>query len=162
MIRKALFPGSFDPLTLGHVDIVNRALPLFDAIVIAIGINTTKQYLFPLEERMAWIREVFHGVDKVTVDTYEGLTADYCNTHNVRYILRGLRNPRDFEFEQTIAQLNRSLNESLETIFMVAQPAQSHISSTIVREILLHKGDASAFLPGKVSKKMHAYLQDHS
>lgn len=162
MIRKALFPGSFDPFTLGHVDIVNRALPLFDEIVIAIGVNTNKKYLFPLEERKAWIEEVFRAEDKVKVDQYVGLTADYCRTHNVRYILRGLRNPRDFEFEQTIAQLNRSLNDSLETVFLVSEPSHSHISSTIVREILINKGDASAFLPGKVSKKMHDYLRQQS
>lgn len=160
MIRKALFPGSFDPITLGHVDIVNRALPLFDEIIIAIGVNSQKRSLFPLEKRMEWIEEVFHFEEKVTVSHFEGLTANFCKSKNVRHIIRGLRNTRDFDFEQTIAQLNRQLNDSLDTLFWVSEPQHSHISSTIVREILQHGGDASAFLPGKLSKKIHDYLAD--
>lgn len=158
MIRNALFPGSFDPITIGHVDIIRRALPLFDAITIAIGVNTNKQYLFPLSERQAWITSIFANEPKVTVSTYTGLTADYCRMQGINYLIRGVRNTQDFEFEQTIAQLNRSLDSTLETIFLTASPAHGHISSTIVREILINKGDASAFLPQEITTKVMQHL----
>lgn len=154
MTRSALFPGSFDPITIGHVDIIRRALPLFDAITIAIGVNTKKQYLFPLAEREAWIADIFANEPKITVATYTGLTADYCRAQGINYLIRGVRNTHDFEFEQTIAQLNRSLDSKLETVFLATAPALGHISSTIVREILINKGDASAFLPPEIAKRV--------
>ena len=146
-MKTAVFPGSFDPITLGHVDLVRRAVPLFDRIVVAVGINSQKNCLFGLEQRMAWLREVFADEPRVTVDSFEGLTAHYCNRIGATYLLRGLRNASDFDYEKTISQLNGIVGEGLETIFLISQPAYSHISSTIVREIIKGGGDARPFLP---------------
>lgn len=149
-MKIAVFPGSFDPITIGHVDLVKRAMPLFDKIIIAIGINSSKKYLYSLEERMAHLEAVFADDDKVSVDTYQGLTAHYCNKVNSRYLLRGLRNASDFDYEKTISQLNNIVGDGIETIFLIAQPEVSHISSTIVREIIKGGGDASPFLPKEI------------
>ncbi len=143
----AVFPGSFDPITKGHYDIIVRALPLFDQIIIAIGINSQKESFFPLEKRKRWIEFLFEGEDKIKVRTYEGLTVDFCNEVNAGYILRGLRTSADFEFERGIAQMNLSMNDEIETIFLISNPAYSHITSTIVREILRNGGDAGQFVP---------------
>lgn len=149
-MKKAVFPGSFDPITSGHVDIVRRALPLFDQIIVAIGENTQKSYLFTLEKRVKWLKEVFAKEEKVRIDTYEGLTAHYCQIIEAKYMIRGLRNASDFDYEKTISQLNQIVGGQLETVFFISQPQYSHISSTIVREIIKGKGDASPFLPPEV------------
>lgn len=146
----AVFPGSFDPITSGHVDLVRRALPLFDKIIIAIGVNSQKQTLFSLEQRMTWIKAVFAEDPKIEVDWFENLTAHYCSRIGARYLLRGLRNASDFDYEKTISQLNHIVGDGLETIFLISDPAYSHISSTIVREIIKGGGDASPFLPAAV------------
>lgn len=147
MSKIAVFPGSFDPITTGHFDIVQRAMPLFDKIVVAIGVNSQKNYLFTLEQRMAWLEAVFADYPKVEVATFDGLTAHYCNKIGAKYLLRGLRNASDFDYEKTISQLNNIVGHGIETVFWISQPAFSHISSTIVREIIKGGGDASPFLP---------------
>ncbi len=149
-MRTAVFPGSFDPITQGHVDLVRRALPLFDRVVVAVGINSQKNYLFPLEQRIAWLEAVFAADEQVTVDRFEGLTAHYCNGIGADYLLRGLRNASDFDYEKTISQLNSIVGDGIETIFLISRPNFSHISSTIVREIIKGKGDARPFLPPEV------------
>ncbi len=149
-MKKAVFPGSFDPITSGHVDIVKRAVPLFDEIIIAIGVNTSKKYLFPLDQRIAWLEKVFENEPSVKVDSYEGLTAHYCKNIGANYMLRGLRNASDFDYEKTISQLNSIVGDGLETLFLISRPSFSHISSTIVREIIKGKGDASPFLPPEI------------
>lgn len=150
MQKIAVFPGSFDPITVGHVDLVRRAAPLFDKIIVAVGINTQKKYLFDLEKRLEWLEAVFANDENVEVDSYTGLTAHFCQKRNAKYLLRGLRNSSDFEYEKTISQLNNIVGDGIETMFLISQPAYSHISSTIVREIIIGKGDASAFLPPEV------------
>lgn len=149
-MKIAVFPGSFDPITIGHVDLVTRALPLFDQIVVAVGVNTTKKYLFSLEQRLDWLRQVFAGYPNVGVDYFENLTAHYCKRIGARYLLRGLRNASDFDYEKTISQLNHIVGGGIETVFLIAQPELSHISSTIVREIIIGEGDASPFIPKEI------------
>jgi len=146
----AVFPGTFDPITLGHMEIVKRALPIFDKIIIAIGINDSKKTLFSLEQRVKWIEEVFRHEEKVVTDTFLGLPVDFCKSVESRFLLRGLRNAADFDYEKTISQLNHVLGEDIETIFLISRPKYSHISSTIVKEIIKAKGDASVFLPREV------------
>lgn len=150
-MRIAVFPGSFDPITTGHADLIRRAEPLFDKIVVAIGVNSQKQYLFPLEQRLEWLRQVFRNDPHIEVDFFENLTAHYCRRIGARYLLRGLRNASDFDYEKTISQLNQIVGGGLETIFLISQPAYSHISSTIVREIIKGGGDATPFLPEEVA-----------
>ncbi len=149
-MKIAVFPGSFDPITRGHVDLVLRSLDLFDQIIVAVGINSQKKYLFPLEQRMEWLEQVFANEDRVSIDSYEGLTAHYCNKVKARYLLRGLRNASDFDYEKTISQLNTIVGKGIETVFLISRPEFSHISSTIVREIIKGKGDASSFLPKEI------------
>jgi len=150
MARIALFPGSFDPITLGHVDIITRALPLFDEIRIAVGTNSAKNYLFSLEQRIAWITETFADEDKVKVVTYDGLTVDFALKEGVNFLLRGLRNPADFEFEKAIAQANREMTPELETVFLLTSARFSYISSSIVREVFNYGGDFTKFVPDAV------------
>ncbi|HMO38178.1 MAG TPA: pantetheine-phosphate adenylyltransferase [Saprospiraceae bacterium] len=150
MPKIAVFPGSFDPITIGHVEIVKRALPLFDTIYVAIGVNSQKKTLFSLEQRIAWLKDVFAEEPKVVVDHFENLTAHYCLRIGAQYLVRGLRNASDFDYEKTISQLNHIVGEGIETLFLISQPGYSHISSTIVREIIKGKGDASPFLPETV------------
>lgn len=145
-----VFPGSFDPITAGHVDIVKRALPLFDKVIIAIGVNSQKNSLFPMETRVEWIRNVFADEPKVTIDSFDKLTADFCKKVGAKWILRGLRNAADFDYEKTISQLNYIVGDKVETMFLISQPQFSHISSTIVREIIKGGGDASPFLPEEI------------
>lgn len=149
-MKIAVFPGSFDPITIGHVDLVRRALPLFDRIIVAVGVNSTKKYLFPLEQRIAWLQKVFENEPKVGVDSFENLTAHYCNRIGARYLLRGLRNASDFDYEKTISQLNHIVGDGIETVFFIAQPEFTHISSTIVREIIIGGADPKPFLPKEV------------
>lgn len=150
-----VFPGSFDPITAGHVDIVQRALPLFDKVIIAIGMNSQKKSLFTLEQRQKWILDVFANEPKVEIDTFEKLTADFCKKVHAKWILRGLRNASDFDYEKTISQLNFIVGNGVETMFLISQPQFSHISSTIVREIIKGEGDASPFLPPKIKIQAH-------
>lgn len=151
-MKKAVFPGSFDPITLGHVDIIKRALPLFDQITIAIGTNAAKKYFFCLEDRISFIKKTFKTHKKITVTSYKGLTIDFCKNNNIDFILRGLRNPADFEFEKAIAQTNRKLAK-IETVFLLTGANTSFISSSIVRDILRHNGDVSSLVPKAVVKK---------
>ncbi|MCA0932250.1 pantetheine-phosphate adenylyltransferase [Lutimonas saemankumensis] len=152
MKKTAVFPGSFDPLTLGHTDIIDRGLPLFDEIIIAIGTNSSKKYMFSLEERRKFIEKTYEDEPKIRVDTYEGLTIDYCSKVGSQFILRGLRNPADFEFEKAIAQTNRKMSE-IETVFLLTSADTSYISSSIVRDILVNKGDVSMLVPKAVGRR---------
>lgn len=145
-MRKAVFPGSFDPLTLGHVDIVERALPLFDEIVIAIGENSDKKYMWSLEDRLSFLEETFKGYPSVRTGHYSGLTSEYCKRIGANFILRGLRNSLDFSYEKSIAQSNASI-WGIDSFFIISSPETSHISSTIVRDIVRHGGDISSLVP---------------
>ncbi|CAH0336248.1 Phosphopantetheine adenylyltransferase [Flavobacterium sp. CECT 9288] len=151
-MRKAIFPGSFDPITLGHEDIIKRSLPLFDEIVIAIGVNAEKKYMFSLEERKRFIEETFKDVTKVSVITYEGLTTDLCKKLKADFILRGLRNPADFEFEKAIAHTNRRLSK-IETVFLLTAAKTSYISSSIVRDVIRNGGQYEMLVPDAVRIK---------
>ena len=148
-MKKALFPGSFDPLTLGHVDIINRGVDVFDEVIVAIGINSEKKNMFSLEERKQFIEDAFADEPKVKVTTYEGLTVDYCKEIDADFILRGLRNPADFEFEKAIAHTNREL-EKVETVFLLTSAKTSFISSSIVREVIRYNGDYTKLVPNSV------------
>ena len=147
MQRIALFPGSFDPLTRGHESVVLRALPLFDQLIVAIGVNGQKSSFFTLERRLMWLEKVFGSDPRIRITTYTGLTIDICRKEKVRYILRGLRTPADFEFEQGIAQMNRLMDPEIETVFLLCDPEYAPISSSIVREIIRNGGDAGRFVP---------------
>tara|TARA_B110001454_G_C12651075_1_gene405431 strand:+ start:122 stop:577 length:456 start_codon:yes stop_codon:yes gene_type:complete len=151
-MKKTVFPGSFDPITLGHQDIINRALPLFDEIIIAIGINDAKKYMFTIEERVQFIKETFNNEPKISVTTYKGLTTEYCKEVNANYMLRGLRNPADFEFEKAIAQTNRKLS-GIDTLFLLTSAETSYISSSIVRDVLRNGGDFTILVPDSVRVK---------
>ncbi len=153
-MRKAIFPGSFDPITLGHEDIIKRAIPLFDEIVIAIGVNAEKKYMFSLKERIRFIEETFKDEPKISVISYEGLTIELCQKINADFILRGLRNPADFEFEKAIAHTNRDLSK-IETVFLLTAASTSYISSSIVRDVIRHGGEYQKLVPKAVivSKK---------
>ncbi len=154
-MKVAIFPGSFDPITKGHVDLVRRAVPLFDKIIVAVGINTQKATLFSLEKRLEWLEEVFEGDKKVEIGHFQGLTVNFCHDKKAHYLLRGLRNASDFDYEKTISQLNTIIGKDIETIFLISQPEYSHISSTIVREIIKGKGDVSAFVPANIAKELN-------
>ena len=147
MKRIAIFPGSFDPFTIGHESIVTRALPLFDKIIISIGYNSEKRQFFPVEKRIQWIKEAFNNNPKIEVETFSGLTVEYCQAKNAKFILRGLRTAADFEYERAIAQINKKMAYELESIFLLTTPEHTMITSTIVRDIIRHNGDVSQFLP---------------
>ncbi len=149
-MKKAIFPGSFDPFHNGHLDILTRALPLFDEIVLAIGENSSKKYLFSLEQRLEMLNKQFADEPKVIVKSYSGLTARFCETEGIKYILRGLRSGNDFDYEKSIAQLNNAISPELDTVFFISPPHLSHVSSSIVREIMINNGDARQFLPEAV------------
>lgn len=151
MKKICVFPGTFDPLTLGHVDIIRRALPLFDQIVVAIGINANKSPMFSFEQRQLWIEDIFKEEEKVSAAVFEGLTVNYCRKIGARYILRGIRYVSDFEYEKTIADANRTLDPDIETFFLTCEPKYTSVASTIVRDIIRNGGDASLFLPENVS-----------
>jgi len=155
MEKIALFPGSFDPFTIGHQSVVVRSLPLFDKIIIAVGFNTQKKALLNLENRLRLISDVFAGNPKVEVKHYQGLTIDYCAKVNAQYLLRGLRTAADFEYERAIGQMNKAMNPAIETVFLLTSPEYTFVNSTIVRDILFYNGDASKFLPGGVDIKKY-------
>ena len=148
-MKKAVFPGSFDPITLGHLDVINRGLSLFDEVIIAIGVNTDKKHMFSLEERKLHIENAFKNEPRIKVSTYKGLTVDYCKTVKADYILRGLRNSTDFNYEQSIAQTNSTL-ANIESVFLVCTPNVSNISSSIVRDIIRNGGNCRALVPKSV------------
>ena len=148
-MKRAIFPGSFDPITLGHEDIIKRAVKLFDEVIVAIGINAEKKYMFSLEERMQFIKDAFANEPRVTVVSYEGLTVDFCKKNKVKFILRGLRNPADFEFEKAIAHTNRDL-APIETVFLLTAAKTSYIASSIVRDVIRNNGDYTKLVPKSV------------
>lgn len=148
-MRKAIFPGSFDPITLGHYDIIKKGLTLFDEIIVAIGINASKKYMFSLEERKKFIEDSFINEPRIRVITYEGLTIDLCKHYKAQFILRGLRNPADFEFEKAIAHTNRKLSK-IETVFLLTAASTSYISSSIVRDVIRNNGDYKVLVPDVV------------
>ena len=149
-----MFPGTFDPLTLGHADIINRALPLFDKIIVGVGLNSSKLPMFPPELRLNWIEEIYKDEPKVSGAIYEGLTVNFCRKIGARFILRGIRYVSDFEYEKTIADANRTLDKNIETIFLTGEPKYTSVASTIVRDIIRNGGDASLFLPPQVFKSI--------
>ncbi len=148
--RICLFPGTFDPVTLGHTDIINRALPLFDKIIVGIGVNSSKYPMFSAAQRMEWFNEIYKDEPKVESTTFEGLTVNFCKLIGARFILRGIRFVSDFEYEKSIADANRTMDKTLETVFLTGEPKYTSVASTIVRDILKNGGDASPFLPDAV------------
>ncbi len=157
-MKKAVFPGTFDPITLGHVDIIERALPLFDEITIAIGMNADKKTMFSLEERIQFIENTFEGEKKINVKSYSGLTAKFCISENAQFIVRGLRNTTDLNYEQPIAQTNYKMAK-VESVFLICSPQVSNISSTIVRDVMRNDGDYSSLVPDSVKRENQNKLQ---
>ncbi len=157
MNRLAVFPGTFDPFTIGHESIVKRALPLFDKIIIAIGENINKESFFSLEKRLEWMHEVFENELCVEIQTYKGLTINFCKKIGASYLIRGLRTSADFEYERAIGQVNKSLGQEVESIFLLTNPEYSFINSSIIRDIIRNGGDATKFLPH--SNKMIQYIK---
>jgi pantetheine-phosphate adenylyltransferase len=155
MQRIALFPGTFDPITVGHLDIIERSLPLFDKLYIGIGRNANKVPMYSEEQRVQWIREIFAGEKRIDVVVYEGLTVDCCKKIGAKYILRGIRYVNDFEYEKAIADMNRSLDQSIETIYLTCLPQYTSVASTLVRDVIRNGGDASPFLPPQVNKTVY-------
>jgi pantetheine-phosphate adenylyltransferase len=153
MKKIAVFPGSFDPFTVGHEAIVKRALCLFDEIIIAVGANALKKSYYSLATRKEMISKIFKNEPRVKIDHYEGLTVDYCREHGAEYILRGLRTSADFEFERAIAQVNREMVQDVESVFLLTLPEHTHVNSTIVRDIIRSGGDASKFVPASINLK---------
>jgi pantetheine-phosphate adenylyltransferase len=153
MEKIAVFPGSFDPITLGHYDLIKRSIPLFDKIIVAIGVNAEKKYMFSLEDRKRFIEESFADEPSISVVTYEGLTIDLCKKMKAKFILRGLRNPADFEFEKAIAHTNRKLSK-IETVFLLTAANTSYISSSIVRDVLRNGGEYELLVPPAVRKNI--------
>ena len=154
MQRICLFPGTFDPVTLGHTDIIYRAKPLFDKIIIGVGKNSVKSPMFSAEQRLQWFEEIFKNENHIEAAIYEGLTVNFCKKINAKFILRGIRYVSDFEYEKTIADANRTLDASIETIFLTGEPKYTSVASTIVRDIIRNGGDASPFLPEVVIKSL--------
>ena len=155
MQRIALFPGTFDPITVGHLDIIERSLPLFDKLYIGIGRNASKVPMYSEEQRLQWIREIFANEKRIDVVVYEGLTVDCCKKIGAQYILRGIRYVNDFEYEKAIADMNRSLDQSIETIYLTCLPQYTSVASTLVRDVIRNGGDASPFLPPVVNKTVY-------
>lgn len=150
MKKIAFFPGSFDPITKGHEDIVRRAIPMYDEIIVALGTNSSKNYMFSTEQRFNWIKETFSDCPSVTVINYDGLTIDACKKHNAKFILRGLRNSNDYEYEKSIAMMNQAMASDIETVYLNTRPELAAISSTIIRDIIKNQGNAEAFLASGV------------
>jgi pantetheine-phosphate adenylyltransferase len=156
MSRVCLFPGTFDPVTLGHVDIVNRALNLFDQFYIGIGINANKEPMFSAEQRKSWFLEIFKNEPKVQVVVYDGLTVDCCKKVGANFILRGIRYVNDFEYEKAIADMNRSLDNKIETVFLTCLPQYTSVASTLVRDVIRNGGDVAQFLPEPVLRSVRS------
>ena len=154
MQRICLFPGTFDPVTLGHVDIIDRSLPLFDKLVVGIGLNASKSVMFSAEQRLQWIQEIYKNEPKVEGAIYEGLTVEYCKLIGAKFIMRGIRYVSDFEYEKAIADANRTLDKSIETVFLTGEPKYTSVASTIVRDIIRNGGNASLFLPPEVFQSL--------
>lgn len=154
-MRICLFPGTFDPVTLGHIDIINRALPLFDKIVVGIGVNAAKNPMFNAEQRVQWFKEIYYNEPKVESFVFDGLTIDFCKKIGARFILRGIRYVSDFEYEKTIADANRALDRNIETVFLTGEPKYTSVASTIVRDIIRNGGNASPFLPDVVISSLN-------
>jgi pantetheine-phosphate adenylyltransferase len=151
-MRIALFPGTFDPITFGHIDIIERALPLFDRLYIGIGINSNKLPMFSADQRILWLNEIFKNEPKIKSVVYEGLTVECCKLVHANYILRGIRYVNDFEYEKAIADMNRSLDENIETVFLTCLPKYTSVASTLVRDVIRNGGDVSQFVPDVVLK----------
>lgn len=149
-MKVCLFPGTFDPITKGHIDIIKRALPLFDKIIVGIGVNANKQPMFSAEQRLEWISNIFKNENKVEGKSYSGLTTNFCKEIGAQYILRGIRYVSDYEYEKAIADMNRYLEDSVETIFLTSSPEFSTISSTLIRDVIRNNGNARLFLPDEV------------
>lgn len=158
MQRIALFPGTFDPITHGHVDVIRRAAGLFDRIIIGIGVNSAKQTMYSLEQRIAWMGEIFKQDPHISAASYTGLTIEFCRETGAQYILRGIRSVGDFEYEKAIADMNRMLAPEVETVFLTCSPVWSTVSSTMVRDVIRHGGEASMFVPGAVAATIGARL----
>lgn len=156
-MRFCLFPGTFDPVTFGHLDIIDRALPLFDKLFIGIGINSNKKPMFSAEQRVQWLEEIFKGNSKIESVIYEGLTVECCKKINAGYILRGIRYVNDFEYEKAIADMNRTLDENIETVFLTCLPKYTSVASTLVRDVIRNGGDASQFVPDVVLKTLKTF-----
>ena len=154
-MRIALFPGTFDPVTFGHLDIIERSLPLFDKLYVGIGINSNKQPMFSADTRVQWLNEIFRNEPKIEAVMYEGLTVDCCRKFSANYILRGIRYVNDFEYEKAIADMNRSLDANIETIFLTCLPKYTSVASTLVRDVIKNGGDVSQFVPDTVLKTIH-------
>ncbi|UYQ94256.1 pantetheine-phosphate adenylyltransferase [Chitinophaga horti] len=152
MQRICLFPGTFDPVTFGHTDVIDRAIDLFDELIIGIGVNAGKQPMYSVEQRVAWIKEIYKDQPKIKVASYEGLTVNFCKKVNAQFILRGIRYVSDFEYEKAIADMNRMMDDSIETIFLTCSPRYSTVASTLVRDVIRNGGDASQFVPEPVLK----------
>lgn len=152
MQRICLFPGTFDPVTLGHTDIINRALPLFDKLVVGIGRNVNKVPMFSEQQRLQWLRDIYKNNPKVHAVVYDGLTVQCCKEVGANFILRGIRYVNDFEYEKAIADMNRSLENDIETIFLTCLPQYTSVASTLVRDVLKNRGDVSNFLPSEVNE----------
>ncbi len=151
MNRIAVFPGSFDPITKGHESVIIRSLGLFDTIIVAVGVNSEKKYLFPLEQRIKWLKEVFAGYSQIRIESYSGLTTDFCRNNHAAYILRGLRTSADFEFERSIGQMNKKIYSPIETVFLLALPEYNALNSSVVRDIYRNGGDISPFIPDNMN-----------
>lgn len=154
MKRICLFPGTFDPITLGHVDIIDRAVSLFDKIIVGVGLNASKVPMFSAEQRVQWINDIYKGEERVEGAVYEGLTVEFCKSIGAKYILRGIRYVSDFEYEKTIADANRTLDKTIETIFLTGEPKYTSVASTIVRDIIRNGGNAKPFLPAEVYQSL--------
>ena len=160
MKKVAVFPGSFDPFTIGHEAIIRRAMSLFDEIIIAVGANALKKNFYSLETRKEMIQKVFETEPRVRVDHYEGLTVDYCKKNGAGYLLRGLRTSADFEFERAIGQVNKSMAPGIESVFLLTAPEHSYINSSIVRDIIINGGDASKFVPAEINLKDYRGIEE--
>lgn len=153
-MRICLFPGTFDPITKGHEDVIRRAVSLFDKLIIGVGINSSKQPMYSMEQRTEWIQEIFKDDPRIEVAGYSGLTINYCREIGAQYILRGIRYVADFEYEKAIADMNRMLDDRIETIFLTCSPLYSTISSTLVRDVIRNGGDAKQFVPDAIAGKL--------